>query len=300
MIYALSIFLSILSAWAAYISHWPLIGELMITLVIFFAFYVAYKGLKTALFALWVMIFIVIAICIPGTKQQLWVQFSAYLFSTTAAYFSSFITIPKRKRDQPVEQIKYAMQCMQGYMTDVFNHILTSTIEKQSLKSYERARFTLNNIRNLADPEMHLKFIIAAPKFSESMQQFSYFFARIFHLLVSIDRLELSVLPTDVKLKFEYLNVGFQSLIYLLHQALSDHSDQPGSQIVRWGKTSEIIQFALLETRNLLESKNLSVNHCLRIASFYYLLEKLSAEFQQISQLLAHQSFSQELQSWKQ
>ena len=301
MIFSLSILLGILSAWAAYFSHWPLVETFIITAAIFLAFFIAYKGTKVAIFALWVMVFIIIAVCLPGTKQQLWHQLISYVFAAAIAYLTTFICIPRRRKDQPVELIKRSFQRMQRYMTDVFNRILTDEAQQQTLKSYEDVRFSLNKIRGLADPEMRLKFVVTAPDFSESVVEFSYLFAKIFHLLVSIDRLELSVLPADVKLKFEYLNVAFQSLIYLLHQALSEkHEQQSNNQRIRWSKTSEIIQFTLYETRNLLEAKNLSVSHCLKIASFYYLLEKLSAEFQQISTLLAHKEFHKELQLWRQ
>lgn len=301
MIFSLSLVLSIVSAAAAFFSHWPLVEVCVITISIFGAFYIAYRGTRVAVFSLWAMVFIVIAVCLPSEKQQVWSQLGSFIFATVIAYLATFIRLPRRKKDQPIEQVKYSFRQVQRYMTDVFNRVLTDEAYEHSLVSYENARFALSKIRSLADPGVRLKFVTKPPAFSESIAEFSYLFAKIFHLLVSVDRLELSVLSAEMKLKFEYLNVAFQSLTYLLYQAVNEPYDNVNNnQKIRWNKTSEIIQFTLCEIRKLLETKNLAVNHCLKIASFYYLLEKLNLEFQEISGLLAQEDFNKELRRWKQ
>ena len=301
MIYATTLLLTFLSVVAAYFSHWPLVGPLLIIIAIFLSFYFAYKGKKHSAFAMWSMVFFVISVCLPSTKQEVLFQLGAFLFGTTIAYLTTFIRVPKRKKERPIEIVKNSVQKIQQYMTDVFNSILTAEAKKEKRRSYEKASYALMRVRELSDPERHLKFITDAPNFSASVQSFSHIFARLYHLLVSIDRLELAVLPSDIKLKFEYLNVGFQSITYLLHQSLSEtYQLDCHSQKNRWNKTYEIIQFALLEIKALIEAKSLSVDHCLKIASFYYLLEKLGSEFEQLSALLVKRGFNQELQQWKQ
>lgn len=275
----IAIILSILVVTVGVASQSLLISWLCIVLSIIIAFYFSYKGVTAAFGLLLAMLLVVINACMPIVSSQLWVQFLALMLASVVAILMLFIKLPRRKADNLSAILQLAIFNMQRYMSEIFNQVLLEKKTARHHSCYSSVRSSLQQLRTIVD-FTNYSYLLKTQEITDSVRKFSYYYANIFHIITSIDGMNLASLSREAGLGVEHVNLNLQSLAHLLHQYFD--SRQTTTNIVdnrQWLKAIETLDYALLQLSQYIEEKNFSTDSCLMLSGFYYLLEKLTGEF---------------------
>lgn len=260
---------------------------LCIVLTIMIAFYFSYKGAAAAFGLLWAMALVVISACMPIAPSQLFTQFLALILASGLATIMLYLKFPRRKSDKLSAVLKLAIVNMQHYMSEVFNQILVAQKTVKHYSSYSDVRSSLRQLRTIID-FTNYSYLLKTQEVTDTVREFSYYYAKIFHIIISIDRMCIANLPYEAKLGFEHLNLSLQSLTDLLHQSF-DTTQATGNVVgnAQWQKTTETLDYTLSQVSQYIEKEDLSNDSCLMLSGFYYLLEKLAGEFHAFCELIS-------------
>jgi hypothetical protein len=283
----IAIILSVLVVAVGVASQSLLSSWLCIVLSIMVAFYFGYKGVTVAFGLLWAMVLVVVNACMPIAPSQLLTQFSALMLALGLAIIMLYLKLPRRKADKLSAVLQLAIFNMQRYMSEVFNQILVEQKTVKHYSCYRNVRSSLQQLRTMIDFTNH-SYLLKTQEITDSVREFSYYYATIFHIIISIDRMCVASLPNEAKLGFEHLNLSLQSLTDLLHQ-LFDTTQATRNTVdnTQWEKTTETLDYTLSQVSRYIENEDLSNDSCLMLSGFYYLLEKLADEFHAFFELIS-------------
>lgn len=228
--------------------------------LMFIGCYLNIFGINISLVSLFGMVLLIISVCFPAHFSEVLMRGVGVLIGSLICY--GVVLIPLVKKTNAHDQINYYVNTLMLLSNQTLKHLLRENTNQASY--YFKAREMLSELRRVSDT---------------NIQDFFYLYAKIFHILMSIQRIKLIAFTQTSQAALQTLQKVLKTIQADMMSNLQDKSHQSQDEFEKLFTKADLAKKQLC--KEIMSTKNSPIDR-LQMSSLYYLIDKLVVENHQL------------------